>query len=174
MTSWRLKAGDEVVAELGPELPQADPNVRSWPLYPTSAFERVRPIIVERQAMRHERGALFPPSVMEIEDAEERERAMQAFLRTDPASLKRTAAMDRFSALNLTIVDETGTPLEAWSVGASEFPGLPSVPFEEWMRPNFERAGFRGNPPFYMATAVLKLPSSLGPDYLREDKMGPA
>lgn len=159
---WRLQSHGDVLAELGPELPQADSNTRSWPMRPTEAFERIRALVESDLALKTELLSkpmeLPPESVTSVLDPDKRAQAVQGWLQANPGARRRREIHDQVRALELTIVDDTGLPLEAWLVSIAQ---IPPGPFESWMRPDFERAGFQGDPPFFMASAALTPPAFL-------------
>jgi hypothetical protein len=161
--SWRLLSRGEVVAGLGPESPRADPNLRSWPMRPTANFERIRATVEADLAMQREVLSKpfqpIPESVTSVTDPAKRAQAVQAWLQADPAARRRREIHEEVRALGLAIVDDAGAPLEAWMISIAQ---LPPGQFESWMRPDFERAGFRGDPPFFTVVASLEAPETLG------------
>jgi hypothetical protein len=128
----------------------------------TESFEGIRAIVLSDLALQREVLSKpmepVPESVTSVRDPQKRAQAVQAWLQASPSARRRFEIHQQVGALDLTIVDETGTPIQAWLISIAQ---IPPRPFEPWMRPDFERAGFRGDPPFFMACAALKPPAIL-------------
>lgn len=96
-----LKAGGEVVGELGPAPSEANAEKPFWPLYPTAAFERIRPLVHEFEAA------------------------------TSNQDLQRwNTALEQLLAAGLTIVDEAGAALPFIFVHIQKWPDVEPEPSE--------------------------------------------
>ena len=124
----------------------------------TEAFDGIRAIIESNLALQRQPMQPVPDSIRSIADSTERVEALHAWLHENPSLLRHAELYEQLRALNLVIVDETGARLDAWLVSIAPFP---PGPFEPWMRPDFERAGFEGDPPFFMACAAMAPPDAL-------------
>jgi len=170
---WHLKARGEVVAELGPEMDSSGRDIRTWPMRPTESFESIREIILEDHAVQRE---LFsrpyqkiPDSVSGESDPQKRAEAREAWFQSDPFARRRFEVREQLEALELTVVDDTGAALLAWRVSIAQ---IPPLMYEEGMRADFERTGFRGGPPFFMVCALLAPPDVLKDVLAHQARLG--
>ena len=89
-------------------MPHSTSHSFSCPVRPTGAFERIRSVIEEHEAVRGEPIERIPASIHSIADDDERARATSDWIRSNPGSQRRAAADRKLRALELTVVDETG------------------------------------------------------------------
>jgi hypothetical protein len=152
---WTLKAGSEIVAELGTETPGSTPDTRSWPVRPNAAFDRLRPTIALFTAARSDFSEPMPGSLTGIANEDERSRAIREWLRNSPAAQRRSEADRQLRALDLSVVDDAGNTVPFWNVSISALP-LPPTPGR--VHHTMKDAGFGDEPPFYMVFATLREP----------------
>ncbi|HET9455603.1 MAG TPA: hypothetical protein VFO66_15065 [Gemmatimonadaceae bacterium] len=155
---WCLKAGSEVVAELGPPMPHSTPDSFSCPVRPTAAFERIRPVIEEYEAVRAEPIERIPASVRSIADPTECARATSEWIRANPGAQRRAEADRKLKALELSVFDDTETIVPFALIGVVILRlGHPTASVAR----ELEDSGFSGAPPYYMLVALKHAPFSM-------------
>lgn len=150
--AWQLRSNGEPVGVTGPELAQQQANIRAWPFRPGPGFDRIRPVIDAMSDLK------LPRIPAELTLPDERAEAMAAWQRSTEAQSQRETYA-RFAALELQLVDEVGSVLDAWLLGVSEIPHSGSD-MSPAMVKDFQEEGFGEEPPFYMVVAMIREPEA--------------
>ena len=141
----------------GAELPPSAPGMRSWHFLPEPAFAEAQPLFAALPVAIEDSQEVIPThGELEAIPEASRERWMRELFLSDPRMTRFVELSAQLEALQLTLLDADGRPLESRTIGVTELELTPEAFREVLARvdPRADRSA-APTPPFYLLVAGM-------------------